>query len=235
MTRQTLYTQCPVCDQGAVKWDETQAAYRCDHCDLTLKEQRVLGLFRQDHYGVATFPEGDYALAEQSLRNVALKPDPLKVVLGNVYTNKQLAEIAGGALGDVRPVRTVLAQIILEQLRETCYLQVNGLRRGHGPALPEGGSYWPSETVARQSMAWQDEGNLFCTDQRLVLPSNKFTFIRLGRKVVGVKAFTDGVAIQLKGEEFATYFVGCYPHEAALVAAYVMAKVPKLRVETRVS
>jgi hypothetical protein len=195
---------------------------------LTLKEQTILGLFNKGHYGVVSLPDGNYALAGQSLSGESFKPDPLKVVLGNVYTDEQLAEIAGGVIDDIRPVRTTLAQIILEQLKETCFLQVNGLRRGHGQPLAEGGNYIPAEAVPRQGMDWQDEGNLFCTDQRLVFPSNKFTFIRLGRKLVGVQAFTNGIAIQLKGEAFATYFVGCLTHEAALVAAYVMAKVPKL-------
>lgn len=231
MTQQTLYQECPVCNQGAVVWHSTESVYRCDHCSLVLKEQTVLGLFNKGHFGVTSLPQGNYRLAEQSLDNVSLKPDPLKVVLGNVYLDEILAEIAGGAIDDVRPVRTTLAQIILEQLRETCFLQVNGLRRGHGQPLPEGGNYLPIEAVPRQGMDWQDEGNLFCTDQRLVFPSNKFTFIRMGRKVVGVQAFTNGIAIQLKGDEFATYFVGCLPHEAALVTAYVMAKVPKLRPE----
>jgi len=203
--------------------------YQCDHCGLTLKEQTLLGLFYKQHFGVVNLPDGNYTLAEQSLSGASLKPDPLKVVLGNVYTDEQLAEIAGGVIDDIRPVRTMLAQIILEQLKETCFLQVNGLRRGHGQPLPEGGHYLPTAAIPRQGMDWQDEGNLFCTDQRLVFPSNKFTFIRMGRKLVGVQAFTNGIAIQLKGDEFATYFVGCLPHEAALVAAYAMAKVPKLR------
>ena len=231
MTQQTLYKECPVCNQGAVVWHSAESVYRCDHCGLTLKEQALLGLFNKGNFGVISLPEGNYSLAEQSLNSVSLKPDPLKVVLGNVYPDGQLAGIANGAIDDVRPVRTTLAQIILEQLKETCFLQVNGLRRGHGQPLPEGGSYIPTEAIPRQGMDWQDEGNLFCTDQRLVFPSNKFTFIRMGRKLVGVQAFTNGIAIQLKGDEFATYFSGCLPHEAALVAAYVMAKVPKLHPE----
>jgi hypothetical protein len=231
MTQPTLYKECPVCNQGAVVWQDAESVYRCDHCSLTLREQTLLGLFNKGHFGVVSFPKSNYALAEQSLSSVSLKPDPLKVVLGNVYTDEQLAEIAGGAIDDIRPVRTTLAQIILEQLRETCFLQVNGLRRGHGQPLTEGGNYIPMEAVPRQGIEWQDEGNLFCTDQRLVFPSNKFTFIRMGRKLVGVRAFSNGIAIQLKGDESATYFVGCLPHEAALVAAYVMAKVPKLRAE----
>jgi hypothetical protein len=212
-----------------VVWQDDGSIYRCNHCGLTLKEQTLLGLFNKERFRVTNLPDADYTLAEQSLRNVSFKPDPLKVVLGNVYTDKQLTEIAAGAIDDIRPVRTTLAQIILEQLKETCFLQVNGLRRGHGQPLSEGSSYIPGEAVPRQGMDWQDEGNLFCTDQRLVFPSNKFTFIRMGRKLVAVKAFTNGIAVQLKGQEFATYFVGCLPHEAALVAAYVMAKVPKLQ------
>jgi hypothetical protein len=228
MTHQLLYQECPLCNQGAVVWNDGGSVYCCNHCGLSLKEQTVLGLFNKGRFGVAAFPAGNYALAQQSLNGIALKADPLKVVLGNVYTNEQLARVAGGSIDDIRPVRTMLAQIILEQLKETCFLQVNGLRRGHGEQLNEGGSYLPARAVPRQGMAWQDEGNLFCTDQRLVFPSNKFTFIRLGRKLMGVQAFTNGIAVQLKGDEFATYFVGCLPHEAALAAAYVMAKVPPL-------
>jgi hypothetical protein len=225
MTQSTLYQECPICNQSAVVWNEAAVGYRCNHCGLTLKEKTLLGLFNKGNFAVVQLPKGNYTLAEQSLANVSLKPDPLKVVLGNVYPDDQLAEIAGGTVEHVRPVRTMLAQIILEQLKESCFLQVNDLRRGHGQPLAEGGNYQPTAAVPRQGMDWQDEGNLFCTDQRLVFPSNKFTFIRMGRKLVGVQAFTNGVAVQLKGDEFATYFVGCFPHEAALVAAYIMAKV----------
>jgi hypothetical protein len=70
---------------------------------------------------------------------------------------------------------------------------------------------------------------LFCTNQRLVFPSDSFTFIRMDRKLVGIQAYNDGVAIQRKGEDYAIYFIGCYAHEAALVAAYVMAKLPALQ------
>lgn len=232
MTQSTLYKECPVCNQGTVVWQDAESVYRCDHCGLALKEQTLLGLFNKGRFGVVNLPEGNYVLAEQSLNSVSLKPDPLKVVLGNVYPDEQLAEIAGGAVDDIRPVRTTLAQIILEQLKETCFLQINGLRRGHGQPLPEGGRYIPTAAAPRQNMDWQDEGNLFCTDQRLVFPSNKFTFMRMGRKLVGVQAFTNGIAVQLKGEEFATYFVGCFAHEAALVVAYIMAKVSKLQTNT---
>jgi hypothetical protein len=189
----------------------------------------LLGLFKKGHLAVTGFGQGDYSLAQQSLKEAALPPDALKITLGNVYTDPQLAAIAGGDLEILRPVRTVLAQVILEQLNEVCHLQVNGLRRGHGHPLAEGGRYHPEQPVPREGMAWQDRGNLFCTNQRLVFPSNSFTFIRMDRKLVGLQAFTDGVAVQRKGEDYATYFVGCYAHEAALVAAYVLAKLPALQ------
>lgn len=229
MTEATLYDECPLCNQGAVVFDEAGQIYRCDHCGLTLKKRALLGLFKKDHLEVVSLGQGDFSLAEQSLANLSLPPDRLKVVIGNVYSDKQLAQIAGGALEVIRPVRTVLAQIILEQLKETCYLQVNGLRRAHGQPLPEGGDYRPQGPAPRQGLEWQDQGNLFGTDKHLVLPSDSFTFIRLDRKLGGVQAFSDGVAVQRTGEDFATYFVGCYPHEAALAAAFVLGKQPALR------
>ncbi len=227
MSQETLYRECPVCAQAPVTLQND--VFSCENCGLTLKERAVLGLFNKGKYGVVTLGEGDFELASASMQEVALPPDPLKIVLGNIYTDAQLAEIAGGNIKAIRPVRTVLAQIILEQLREECFVNVTGLRRAFGPPLPETSHYLPQEKAPAQGLKWQDEGNLFCTTQRLVLPSNQFTFIRLGRKISAVQAFTNGVAIQQKNEEHATYFVGCYPHEAALVSAYVMAKVPLLR------
>lgn len=229
MAQDTLYNECPLCTQAAVVASGGGSTYRCSHCGLTLKERSLLGLFNKRHFAVTDFGQDDYDLARQSLKNVSLLPDPLKIVIGNVYTNSQLAAIASGSVDILRPVRTILAQVILEQLNEDCYIQVNGLRRGHGATLAEGGLYQPEQAVPRDGMTWQDKGNLFCTTHRLVFPSNSFTFIRMDRKIVGVRAFNDGVAVQRKGEDYATYFVGCYPHEAALVAAYVLAKLPALQ------
>lgn len=226
MTQEILYKECPLCTQGRVV--QQQGGYHCDRCGLSLKERSLLGLFKKGHIMVADFGQGDYHLAQQSLAGVTLSPEAMKIVLGNVYSDAQLAALAAGSLDLLRPVRTILAQVILEQLNEDCYIQVNGLRRGQGAPLAEGGHYIPQKAVPRESLSWQDQGNLFCTNQRLVFPSNTFTFIRMDRKLVGIRAFTDGVAIQRKGEDMATYFVGCYPHEAALVAAYVMAKLPAL-------
>jgi ribosomal protein S27AE len=227
--QETLYKVCPLCDRGSVVYQSDDGVYRCGHCELTLPERSVLGLFRKGRFGVSQLGQGDYSLARSGLKKIALSPDSLKVVIGNVYTDRQLAAIAGGALDVIRPVKTVLAEIILEQLNETTYLQVNGLRRGYGAPIAIGGHFQPVEAAPRQGLDWQDVGNLFGATRRLVFPSNTFTFIRLDRRVVGVRAFTNGVAVQRKGEDFATYFAGCYPHEAALVAAFTMAKLPALR------
>ena len=227
MTQQTLYQECPRCSLAPVIMQDSNE-YRCSNCGLTLRERSVLGLFKKGHYAVTHLGQGNFTLAEASLKDVTLTPDLLKIVIGNVYGDEQLADIAAGNIEIIQPVKTVLAQIILEQLNEECFINVTGLRRGHGQPLTEESWYQPAQKVPN-AIDWQDEGNLFCTNQRLVLPSNQFTFIRLDRKVTAVQAFTNGIGLQRKGEEFATYFVGCYAHEAALVAAYVMAKVPKLR------
>jgi hypothetical protein len=224
-----LYEECPLCNQSPVVLDGEAGLYRCQQCGLTLEERSLLGLFRKNHFGVVDLGQGAYTWAERGLKQIVLPPDRLKVVIGNLYTDQELAQLAGGKQEVIRPVRTVLAQIILEQLKETCYLQINGLRRGLGQPLPEGGDYRPERLTPRQGMVWQDQGNLFGTDRHLVFPSDSFTFIRLDRKLVAVRAFTDGVAVQRKGEDVATYFVDCLPHEAALVAAFVMSRLPALR------
>ncbi len=228
MAQETFYKICPLCGRGPVTRPAEQAVYRCEQCGLTLKERALLGLFKKGRLAVESLGDGEYGLAWSGLKQAALSPDYLKVVLGNVYPDPQLAAIAGGQLDLMRPVQTVLAQIILEQLKETCFFQVNSLERWHGPPI-SGSSYLPVQAVSRQGQHWQDQGNLFGTDQRLVFPSNSFTFIRIDRKIAGIQAFTNGVALQRKGEEFATYFTGCYPHEAALVVAYVLGKLPALR------
>ena len=228
MVQQTLYKECPLCTQAPVELQADQI-YQCKACGLTLKERSILGLFKKGHFSITDLGQEGFPLAQEGLEGVTLTPDPLKVIIGNIYKDEQLAAIAGGNIDIISPVRTVLAQIILEQLNEECFINVAGLRRGHGKPLTEESWYRPTQKAPRQGIKWQDEGNLFCTTHRLVLPSDRFTFIRLDRKVTAVQAYFDGLAIQRKGEEFATYFIGCYPHEAALVAAYVMAKIPKLR------
>ena len=224
-----LYQECPVCNQGAIVWNSTTGLYGCAHCGLQLKDRSVLGFFRKGHYGVAGLAQDDYLLAAPALTNISLPAAKLKVTLGSVYPDAALARIAAGEIDAIRPVRTVLAQIILEQLKETCYIQVQGLRLNIGPALTGNSSYRPNSFVPRQNLEWQGQGNLFGTARHLVLPGDTFTFIRFDRKLSGVQAFVDGVAVQRHGEKHATYFVGCYPHEAALIAAFVMGQTPALR------
>lgn len=229
MTQHNLFAECPLCNQGTVSRAEAKASYHCNRCGLALTERSLLGLFKKGRFAVTHFGPGDYALAQAGLARASLAPDLLKITLGNVYPDDHIGQIAAGKLELIRPVRTILAEIILEQLNEACYIQVTGLRRGLGPPLAERANYQPDGPAPRAGMDWQDEGNLFCTTHRLVFPSDRFTFIRLDRKLVAVQAFNNGLAVQRKGEEFATYFTGCYPHEAALVAAFVIAKGPALQ------
>lgn len=228
MAQETLYKTCPLCTKAPVSL-QNAGEFGCQACGLTLKERSMLGLFKKGQFGIVSLGRGSYTLVEPIRHKIVLPADPLKIVIGNIYTDQTLAEIAAGNIEAIRPVKTVLAQIILEQLKEVCLINVNGLRRGQGQPLSGHSLYYPTQKAPRQGMEWHDEGNLFCTNQRIVLPSDQFTFIRLDRKLTIVQAFTDGVAVQRKGEAFATYFVGCYPHEAALVAAYVMARIPALR------
>ncbi len=228
MIQQNLYKECPVCMQAPVVLQNTDM-YSCQACGLSLKEHAVLGIFKKGQYALVTLGDNNFTVAEASLKDVVLAPDPLKIALGNIYRDEQLAEISNGNADLINPVKTILAQIILEQLNEECFIYVPGLRRGHGQPLTEESGYQPTQKIPLKGIKWQDNGNLFCTTKRLVLPSNQFTFIRLDRKIARVQAFNDGIAIQRKKEGFATYFGGCYAHEAALVAAYVMAKIPALR------
>lgn len=228
MALETLYKECPACASAPVTL-QSSGLYRCAQCGLALKERKRLGFFGKGQFTIVEFGSKRSSLAEKGLKEVALSPDAMKITLGNIYSEADLAEIAGGKVDMINPVKTVLAQIILEQLNEACYIHVPGLRRGRGPVLEERSWYYPEQKIPQQGVAWEDEGNLFCTSQRLVLPSDRFTFIRLDRKLQAVQAYLDGLAFQRRGEDFATYFAGGYPHETALVAAYTMARVPILR------
>jgi hypothetical protein len=228
MAQEILYKECPACTLAPVMW-QNGGLYRCPQCGLALKEHKRFGFFGKGQLVIVDFGSKRSLLAERGLKEIALSPDSMKIAIGNIYTEAELAEIVNGKVDTINPVKMVLAQIILEQLNEECYIHVPGLRRGRGPALVERSWYYPEQKIPQQGLEWQDEGNLFCTSQRLVLPSDRFTFIRLDRKVQAVQAYLDGLALQRRGEDYATYFLGGYPHEAALVAAYTMARVPALR------
>ena len=209
MTQQTLYAECPLCVQAPVVMTE-KGVFGCEQCGLSLRERTVMGLFHKGRYGIADLGPGDYTVARMDLDGIALRPDSLKVVIGNIYRDEQLADLASGNVEVIRPVKTILAEIILEQLNEACLINVNKVRRGHGKPLVVESWYLPGQRVPNKAIEWHDEGNLFCTTQRVVMPSGRFTFIRLDRKVVAVQAYADGVAVQRKGEAYATYFSGCY-------------------------
>ena len=158
MTQETLYKECPLCTQSPVV-ARGGGEYSCESCGLTLKDRSVLGMFKKGKYGVVKLGSKTYGLADDALKDVSLAPDPLKVAIGNVYTDQQLADIAGGNIDVIKPVQTILAQIILEQLREECFINVNGVRRGHGQPLVGDSNFWPSNPVPEREMTWLDEGN----------------------------------------------------------------------------
>ncbi len=222
-----LFSTCPVCAEETAL-SHSGKMFQCNHCGLTIKEKHKL--FGKNHveYVVQAIGEG-YDIARAGLVGNTFSPAEVQLFREQVYPDAVLAEFATGNFDRLNLPTSVLAQILLEQLRETVYLHVDHLRRAHGPALEPGGNRFPHGTVPQNAMDWQDEGNLFLTNVRIVFPSNTFTFIRMGRKMTGLKTFEDGVAVQLKGEDHATYFVGIKPHQAALVGAYIQGRVPGLR------
>ncbi len=227
-----LFSSCPVC-RSETALAVSGKTYRCEHCGFTIKEKHKL--FGKQHlqYVVQALGEG-YDIARAGLVGNTFSPAEVALFREQVYPDAVLAEFAAGNFDRLNLPGSVLAKILLEQLRETVYLHVDHLRRAHGPALETGGNRFPQGKIPRNEMDWQDDGNLFLTNVRIVFPSNTFTFIRMGRKMVGLKTFEDGIAVQLKGENHATYFVGCKSHQAALVGAYIQGRVPGLRAEPAV-
>ena len=224
-----LFSSCPVCGKAPLSADEN--IYKCAHCGLTIKPKRKFFGRSPQKYTVTAIGDG-YDIARRGIVGQKFTLPELALFSEQVYSDAELSEFAEGNLEHLTMPGSVLAQILLEQLRETCFLHVDDLRRAHGPALEPGGDRFPSEKISTAGLIWKDEGNLFLTNVRLVFPSNSFTFMRMGRKMVGLRAFENGVAIQMKGEDHATYFVGCKSHQAALIAAYIQGKVPALRAMT---
>ncbi len=226
MSSDTLLPICPVCTQQALVGRGKN--YRCDHCGLTLKLKTVLGFKSKDKYIVQSIGQG-YNIARSGIVGQVFPLVELKNFGENVYTDQQLAAFAKGNFDELQAPSNILTQILLEQLRETVYAQTRNMRRAHGPALEAGGNYIPQGLAPSDNLNWQDKGNLFLTNARLIFPSNSFTFIRMDRKLIGLKTFENGFAVQRKGEDFATYFIGCRAHQAALNGAYIMGRVPALR------
>ncbi|HHJ06464.1 MAG TPA: hypothetical protein ENK24_03080 [Anaerolineae bacterium] len=221
-----LLPVCPVCTQEALIWRGKN--YQCSHCGLTLKPKTFLGFKSKDKYIVQSIGQG-YNIARSGIVGQGISLTELENFGESVYTDQQLAAFAAGNFDELRQPSSTLTQILLEQLRETVYVQTRNMRRARGPALEAGGNYIPANPAPGGDLTWQDRGNLFLTNARLVFPSNSFTFIRMDRKLIGLKTFTNGFAIQRKGEDFAAYFIGCRAHQAALNGAYIMGRVPALR------
>jgi len=221
-----LFSSCPVCEHAPLA--AVGKRYQCAHCGLIVKPKRLLGFKSHDQYVVKNIGSA-YGLAKPGIVGRTVHLNELKKCKECVYSDEELAQVAQGNIDVLHPPSSTLAQILLEQLRETCYLEVDGLRRAHGPVLEEKGDRFPKGLAPVGGMTWKDKGNLFLTNSRLVFPSNTFTFIRMDRKLVSLKTFENGIAIQRKGEDFATYFVGCRAHQAAWIAAYIQGKLPSLR------
>lgn len=223
MTTATNISTCPVCGQAPFSAEPNAL---CAGCGLSLIRSSwpIVGT----RYTVKAIGEA-YALVKPGLLGKKFTPAQLLLLAEQVYPDQTLIALAGGDFSGLKMPVGTLAGILLEQLKETCFLRVNGLRRAHGPVLVEGSDRLPREMIPAAGMEWIDWGNLFLTDSRLVFPSDTFTFIRMDRKLVGVKAFQDGLAVQRKGEVFATYFAGCPSYQAALAAAYLEGRLPGLR------
>lgn len=229
MADDVLFPSCPVCEQAPLA--RSGSEFRCEGCGLVVKPRAFLWRRSSDRYTVRDIGEA-YRLAKPGIVNRTFSRAALQRLGEHVYPDATLASIAAGNFDLIRPPSSTLAQILLEQLHETVLLQVNGLRRAHGPVLEAGANRFPQGTVPRNGLAWKDRGNLFLTNARLVFPSDTFTFIRMDRKLVAVRAFEDGLAVQRKGEGFATYFVGCGAHQSAVMAAYIQGKSPALQGES---
>jgi len=226
MSSDTLLPLCPVCTQTPLIWQGKN--YQCSHCGLTLKPKTVLGFKSKDKYIVQSIGQG-CSIARSGIAGQVISLSELENFGESVYTNQQLAAFAAGNFDKLQQPASTLTQILLEQLRETVYVQTHNMRRAQGPIIEAGGNYLPQGTAPAAELTWQDKGNLFLTNARLVFPGNSFTFIRMDRKLIGLKTFKNGFAVQRKGEDFATYFIGCRAHQAALNGAYIMGRVSALR------
>jgi hypothetical protein len=145
-----------------------------------------------------------------------------------LYTDEDLAAIAAGDLARLRRPSSTLSQIMFPQSREMCYIQANSLARAEGPPLADG-VHKTHGAADRRALRILDRGNLFVSDQRLIFPSDTPTTIRLDSKLSGVVAFRDALAVQRKGEEKATYFLGLEPWAVSLITAYLQGRLPHLR------
>lgn len=224
MRDEVLIEPCPICGQAALAGGA--GWYTCAACDAQVGQSRWLGWWRDRFLFRRVGPA--YRNAEADLLKRTFTKAQLAELAGSCYTDDDLAAIASGDLHRLHPPRSPVAQIMFPQSRETCYVQANNLIRAEGASLSEGVSRFDTP-VDRRALRLVDRGNLFISDQRLIFPSSTHTIIRLDRKLSGVGTFRDAVALQRKGEDFATYFLGLESRVVSLIAAYLRGRLDHLR------
>lgn len=228
MTTIIPLSSCPVC--GQTPFVHTGKNYRCENCGLGLTQQSILGFKLKDQYRVDGLGDA-YRLAAAGIVGRTFERAALANFGESVYTDATLEAIARGDFEAINLPASTVSQVLLEQMRETCFVQVSNLRRAHGPTLTPGGSRFPEGVASTVDLTIKGEGTLYLTDKRIIFTSSKFTYLRLDGKLTGLKTFENGVAVQRRDEDFATWFVGCGAHQAALIAAYIQGRVPSLRAE----
>jgi len=224
MSREVVIEPCPICGQAALAGDAPY--YACAACGTRLKQSRWLG-WQRDRFFFQRVGAA-YRNAQADLLARPFTRAQLADLVGSCYTDEDLVAIAAGDLTRVRLPRSTVANIMFPQTHETCYIQVNHLARAEGTVLPEGVSRMDSP-ADRSALRILDQGNLFISDQRLIFPSSTHTSIRLDRKLSGARAFRDALAVQRKGEEVATYFLGLPSRYTALIVAYLQGRLDHLR------
>ena len=225
MSEEVLIAPCPICGQSALAGHDGQ--YSCASCGTCVEQGRWLGIRPRDRFFFrAIGPE--YRNAEPDLTARPFTKAKLAKLTDSCYSAADLAAIATGDLSRLHLPGSTVAQVLFPQTREACHVQVNGLTRAQGPSLPVGVSKI-DRPANRHALALVDQGNLFISEQRLIFPSNTHTIIRIDRKLIGIHTFTDAVAVQRKGEDKATYFLGFETREALLVTAYLQGRLDHLR------
>jgi hypothetical protein len=222
---EVLMRPCPLCGEGALAGDA--GTYACSSCGTRVGQRRWLSLWPRDSFFFQAIGQ-DYRNLEADLAERPFSVAQLAALAGTCYRDSQLEAIADGDLSHVRPPASTVAGIMFPQTHETCYIQVNGLTRAEGPPLPQGSQYTP-QPVDRRTLRRLDRGNLFLSDQRLIFPSSTHTTIRIDRRLSGVHAFRDALAVQRQGEAQATYFLDMEPRHVSLVAAYLCGRLEHLR------
>jgi hypothetical protein len=223
--KEVLIDPCPICGQSPLRGDGRQ--YTCASCGTKVEKSRRLGVWSRNRFFFRAIG-ASYRNAEPDLIGRPFTQAELAELAGTCYSDADLAAIAAGDLSRIRPPSSTVAQILFPQSSETCYLLVNGLLRAQGPVLSDGVDRVHGP-VDRRVLRVLDRGNLFISDQRFIFPSDSHTTIRVDRKLTGIRSFTDAFAVQRKGEENATYFLGCKSREAALILAYLQGRLDHLR------